>query len=76
MAVTIAGSVPGEGALSARPVTTSTTFWLVPWLHLAILGGIAAVVIAAILTRRRNAAKVSILLEEARAQGRREAVQQ
>jgi hypothetical protein len=72
MEVVVAASVPSDDDLAVAPVTRTVTFWAMPWLHLATLAGAALVVAALLLARRRSRATVERLVEEARAEGRRE----
>jgi hypothetical protein len=72
MEVVVEATVPGDDGLAVAPVTTTVTFWAMPWLHLATLAGIAVVVAALVFARRRSRANVERLVEQARAEGRRE----
>lgn len=68
----IDSSVPSDETLPVIPVVESVTFVAVPWLHLAAVAGVAVVIALLILARRRNAAKIDRMLDEARAEGRKQ----
>jgi len=70
--LTVAGSVPSDATLTVAPATETVSAIAIPWLHLAVLLGIIAVAAFLILARRRSSAKIATLLEQARAEGRRE----
>jgi hypothetical protein len=72
MDVRFESSVPTDAGLAVAPVTETIVFWAMPWLHLAALAGLAVLVTAMLLARRRNKAKIARLVEEARAEVRRE----
>ena len=72
MDVRFESSVPTDAGLAVAPVTETIVFWAVPWLHLAALAGVTVLVAAMLLARRRNKTKIARLLEEARAEVRRE----
>lgn len=67
----VRATAPGT-ALEAAPVTTAVTVWAVPWLHLLAAAGLALVVLALVLGRRRSRRRVEVLVERAREEGRRE----
>jgi hypothetical protein len=70
--VVVQGSVPRGDALAVEPVTETVVVWAMPWAQLAVLAIVASVVLAMIIARRRRKATVDRLIEEARAEGRRE----
>ncbi|MCS5724116.1 DUF916 domain-containing protein [Herbiconiux sp. CPCC 203407] len=70
--VVVESSVPSDPGLAVAPVTQTVTVWAVPWLHLAVLAGIALVIVLLVIGRRRRKAAVERLIAEARAEGRRE----
>ncbi|TBN58293.1 hypothetical protein EYE40_13315 [Glaciihabitans arcticus] len=72
MEVAVESTVPSDGSLAVAPVTRSVVVWAIPWLHLAVLLGVAIVITMLVLGRRRNSAKLERLLDEARAEGRQE----
>jgi hypothetical protein len=66
--------VTAEGETSVlQPVVAATTVWAVPWPHLAIIAGIALIVLAITSGRSRSRRRLDALLEEAREQGRKSA---
>lgn len=71
--VRLKGSVPSDESLAVAPVTQTVVVWAVPWLHLAVLATLAIAVVAMVLARRRSAARIELLLEQARAEGRQQA---
>lgn len=71
--VRVDGVVPSDESLEVAAVTQTIVVWAVPWLHLAVLAMLAIAVIASILARRRSAARIELLLEQARAEGRQQA---
>jgi hypothetical protein len=70
--VVVHASVPTDDALAVAPVTETVMVWAVPWVQLAVLAVAAAIVLAMIVARRRRKASIDRLIEEARAEGRRE----
>jgi len=72
--VVVDASVPSDDSLTVRPVTETVVVWAVPWLHLATLTLVIATIVLLVLSRRRGRARVERLLEEARAEGRAQAV--
>lgn len=72
--VRVDAAVP-DSTLTADPVTRSVTVWAVPWVHLAAAVGIALIVAAVVSGRRRSRRRVDDLVERAREEGRREAVE-
>ena len=71
--VRVDSSVPSDDSLAVAPVTRTVQVVAVPWLHLLVLVGLAVVVVMIILGRRRSAARIELLLEQARAEGREQA---
>lgn len=66
--------VTADGSTSTLdPVVAGTTLWAIPWPHLAILAGIALLVIAVMSGRTRSRRKLDALLADAREQGRKSA---
>ncbi|KQR19279.1 hypothetical protein ASF79_16690 [Agreia sp. Leaf335] len=70
--VVVQGSVPRGEAIEVAPVTETIVVWAVPWAQLVVLAVIAVVVLSVLISRRRSKASVARLIEEARAEGRRE----
>ena len=70
--VAVAGAVPSDDSLAVASVSRTIVVWAVPWSQLVLLGAIAAVIVLLVLARRRSSAKMDALLEQARAEGRRE----
>ena len=70
--VVVAGAVPSDDSLAVASVSRTITVWAIPWAQLALLAAIALVAVLLVLSRRRSSAKLDALLEQARAEGRRE----
>jgi hypothetical protein len=70
--VLVSASVPSDEGLAVAPVTETVVVWAVPWMHLAVLALASAIVLGMLIGRRRRTAAVKRLIEEARAEGRRE----
>ncbi|MGN8552931.1 UNVERIFIED_CONTAM: hypothetical protein OHV15_10130 [Microbacterium sp. SLM126] len=63
-----------DGTVQAlEPLTRSVTIWALPWPQLLIAAAIALLSIGLFRGRRRRAASVAKLVEEARNEGRRQA---
>jgi hypothetical protein len=70
--VVVSASVPSDEALPVAPVTETVVVWAVPWMHLAVLALAVAIILTMLAARRRSKASINRLIEEARAEGRRE----
>jgi hypothetical protein len=70
--VVVQGAVPRGEALEVAPITETVVVWAVPWAQLAVLAVVASVILSVLVARRRREATIARLIEEARAEGRRE----
>lgn len=74
--VVLDGEIGGADDAGAGPAPERATIvvWAVPWPQLMLLVGILLIVAAVLLGRRRGQRKLDRLLQDAREEGRREAV--
>ena len=64
---------PDAGDAAAQPVRASVVVWAVPWPQLLLALGVALILASALAGRRRSRDRLDRMLEQARAEGRREA---
>jgi hypothetical protein len=75
--ITLTPNVAGGGEdTPIEPVKADAGFWAVPWPQLFVLAGIALLVGSGLRGRRRSRARLDSKLEQAREEGRREALEQ
>lgn len=72
-ALSVHGVAPGDSEFTAAAETTVAA-WAVPWSQILTLLGAALIVWAIITSRRRSTARLERVVDEAREQGRREAL--
>ncbi|GAA2170590.1 hypothetical protein [Glycomyces lechevalierae] len=75
--VTVTTTVVGEGEDTAiEPVEADAGFWAVPWPQLIVLVGLTLLIGSSLRGRRRSRARLENKLEQAREEGRRDALKQ
>lgn len=65
--------MPDGTVQELAPLTRSITVWAMPWPQLIVAAAIALVFVGLLFRRRRHAASVAKRIDDARAEGRREA---
>jgi hypothetical protein len=65
--------MPDGTVQELEPLTRSVTIWAVPWPQLLVAAAVALMLSGLLYRRRRHAASIAKLVDEARAEGRRQA---